>query len=77
MNTRCKYHYKSGLYFLNFSSNVIQKTVFTNVSLPDNVEPNSNFDNVKKNKKNIQKKLDGNANVKKYLILIKNLILKL
>ena len=37
----------------------------TNVSLPDNVEPNSNFDNVKKNKKNIQKKLDGNANVKK------------
>jgi hypothetical protein len=29
MNTRYKYHYKSGLYFLNFPSNVIQKTVFT------------------------------------------------
>ena len=29
MNTRYKFHYKSGLYFLNFSSNVIQKTVFT------------------------------------------------
>ena len=29
MNTRCKFHYKSGLYFLNFSSNVILKTVFT------------------------------------------------
>ena len=29
MNTRCKFHYKSGLYFLNFSSNVIQKPVFT------------------------------------------------
>ena len=29
MNTRCKFHYKSGLYFLNFPSNVILKTVFT------------------------------------------------
>ena len=29
MNTRYKYHYKSGLYFLNFPSNVILKTVFT------------------------------------------------
>ena len=29
MNTRRKFHYKSGLYFLNFPSNVIQKTVFT------------------------------------------------
>ena len=29
MNTRYKYHYKSGLYLLNFPSNVILKTVFT------------------------------------------------
>ena len=29
MNTRCKFQYKSGLYFLNFSQNVNLKTVFT------------------------------------------------
>ena len=29
MNTRCKFHYKSGLYFLNFPSNVSQETIFT------------------------------------------------
>jgi RHS repeat-associated protein len=29
MNTRFKFHYKSGFYFLNFPSNVILKTVFT------------------------------------------------
>ena len=29
MNTRCKFHYKSGLYFLNFPSNFNKKTIFT------------------------------------------------
>ena len=29
MNTRCKFQYKSGLYFLNFPSNVSQETIFT------------------------------------------------
>ena len=29
MITRCKFHYKSGLYFLNFPSNVSQETIFT------------------------------------------------
>ena len=29
MITRCKFHYKSGLYFLNFPSNVNQETIFT------------------------------------------------
>ena len=29
MNTRCKFQYKSGLYFLNFSQNVNLKTIFT------------------------------------------------
>jgi len=29
MNTRCKFQYKSGLYFLNFPSNVNKETIFT------------------------------------------------
>ena len=29
MNTRCKFHYKSGFYFLNFPSNVNKETIFT------------------------------------------------
>ncbi len=29
MITRCKFHYKSGLYFLNFPSNVNKETIFT------------------------------------------------